>query len=323
MKNILWAVSVVALTMSCGVLAQGQAFPAKPIRILSSGGAGGPNDAQTRGLAQFLGERIGQSVLVENRAGAGGIVAGEACVKSAPDGYTLCTFGSGAISWMPVLTSMPYDPLKDMTGVFHMGFIDSIFGAHPSVPVNDLNDVVALAKAKPGLVTWGSFGLTTSGYFFVQWIKKYRNVDITIVPYKSAIQAQQALVAGEIMVNGYTAGQALPMVKAGKIKALAVNGDGRLPEIPNVRTEEEQGFDLPLVKSWFAMMAPAGLPRDIAVRLNTEMNRITKDAKYADQYVVRLGFRAANMDVDQFNAYLRKMRLDFEAFAKDMGLQKK
>ena len=130
-------------------------------------------------------------------------------------------------------------------------------------------------------------------------------------------------MAGEIMVNGYAAGQTLPMVKAGKVRALAVNGDGRIPEIANVRTEEEQGFDLPLVKSWFAMMAPAGLPRDIALRLNTEMNRITKDPKYADQYMLRLGFRAANMDVDQFNAYLRKMRLDFEAFAKDMGLQRK
>ena len=135
-----------------------------------------------------LSERWNKSVVIDNRAGAGGIVAGEACVKSPPDGHTLCTFGSGAIAWQPVLTFMPYDPLKDMTGVFHMGFIDSIIGAHPSVPVNNLNELVALAKAKPGFVTWGSFGLTTSGYFFVQWIRKHKGVDITVVPYKSAIQ---------------------------------------------------------------------------------------------------------------------------------------
>jgi tripartite-type tricarboxylate transporter receptor subunit TctC len=300
-----------------------QNYPAKPARILSSGGAGGPNDTQTRGLALFLTERMGQSFVVENRPGAGGIVAGEACVKSPPDGYTLCTFGSAAISWTPVLTHMSYDPNKDLTGVFHMGFIDSIINAHPSVPANTLGELVDLARAKPGYITWAAFGLTTSSYFYVQWLKKFKNVDILIVPYKTAIQSQQAVVAGEAMVNSYTAGQTLPMIKAGKVKALAISGDHRLPELPNVQTAEEAGFDLPLVRSWFAMMAPAATPRDIVVRLNTEMTRIARDPKYDDLYGKRLGFRPANMDVDQFNAYLRKGRADFEAFAKEMGLEKK
>jgi len=316
----LWCV---ALSCAVSSAALAQNYPFKPVRILSSGGAGGPNDTQTRGLAQFLGDRVGQPVVVENRAGAGGIVAGEACVKSPPDGYTLCTFGSGAISWTPVLNTMSYDPIKDLTGVFHMGFIDSIINAHPSVPVNSLGELVELARAKPGYVTWASFGLTTSGYFFVQWLKKYKKVDIVIVPYKSAIQSQQAVVAGEVMVNSYTAGQTLTLVKAGKVKALAVNGDGRLPELPNVQTDEEAGFNLPLIKSWFGMLAPVEIPREIAVRLNTEMNGINKDPKYADLYMKRLGFRSANMDVDQFNAYLRKGRADFEDFAKELGLKKK
>ena len=318
-------IGLLCIALNCAVApaAVAQNYPAKPLRILSSGGAGGPNDTQTRGLALYLTERIGQPVVVENRAGAGGIVAGEACVKSPPDGYTLCTFGSGAISWTPVLTFMPYDPIKDLTGVFHMGFIDSIISAHPSVPVNSLGELVALAKAKPGYVTWASFGLTTSSYFYVQWLKKYKGVDILIIPYKSAIQAQQAVIAGEAMINSYTAGQTLTMVKAGKVKALAVNGDSRLPELPNVQTDDEAGFDLPLVKSWFGMLAPAALPGAIAVRLNTEMNRITKDPKYDELYVKRLGFRSANMDVDQFNAFLRKSRADFEEFAREMGLQKK
>jgi len=316
--------AVFCLLSSCLIAPSfAQNYPAKPIRILSSGGAGGPNDTQTRGLAQWLGERLGQSVVVENRAGAGGIVAGESCVKSPPDGYTLCSFGSGAISWMPVLTHMPYDPQKDLTGVFHMGYIDSIINVHPSVPVNNLGELVALAKAKPGQVTWASFGLTTSGYFYVQWLRRYKGLDILVVPYKSAIQSQQAVVAGEVMVNSYTAGQVLSMVKAGKVKAIAVNGANRLPELPNVQTDKEAGFDLPLVSSWFAMMAPVATPRAIAVRLNTEMTRIAADPKYDELYGKRLGFRTANMDVDQFNAYLQKGRVDFEAFAKELGLQKK
>lgn len=309
-----------ACALSPAALAQN--YPVKPVKILSSGGAGGPNDTQTRGLAQFLTARMGQSFVIENRTGAGGIVAGEVCAKSPPDGYTLCTFGSGAIGWTPVLTHMPYDPIRDLAGVFHMGFIDSIISAHPSVPADSLTDLVALAKAKPGYVTWASFGLTTSSYFYVQWLKKFKKVEILIVPYKTAIQAQQAVITGEAMVNNYTAGQTIPMIKAGKVKALAVNSDKRLPELPNVQTDAEAGFDLPLVRSWFGMLAPAGTPREIVVRLNSEMNRIMEDPKYAEQYVKRLGFRSTNMDVDQFNAFLRKNRADFEEFAREMGLQK-
>jgi tripartite-type tricarboxylate transporter receptor subunit TctC len=312
-----------ALACAVAPAAFSQSYPAKPIRILSSGGAGGPNDTQSRGLAQFLSERIGQPVVVENRAGAGGIVAGDVCAKSAPDGYTLCTFGSAAISWTPVLTTMPYDPIKDLTGIFHMGYIDSIINAHPSVPANSLGELVALAKAKPGYVTWASFGLTTAGYFYVQWLKKFKGVDIVIVPYKSAIQSQQAVVAGEAMVNSYTAGQVIPMVKAGKVKALAVNGDQRVSELPDVQTDEEAGFDLPLIRTWFGMLAPVAVPKAIAVRLNTEMNGVNKEPKYDELYVKRLGFRPAHMDVDQFNAFLRKSRADFELFAKQLGLEKK
>jgi tripartite-type tricarboxylate transporter receptor subunit TctC len=162
-KAIGWG--CVAVVCAVSAAASAQSYPAKSVKILSSGGAGGPNDTQTRGLAQYLGERMGQSFVVENRTGAGGIVAGEACAKAPPDGYTLCTFGSGAISWTPVLTHMPYDPIKDLTGIFHMGFIDSIINAHPSVPANSLGELVALARAKPGYITWASFGLTTSSYF--------------------------------------------------------------------------------------------------------------------------------------------------------------
>src|SRR3972149_6864321 len=244
MKRELGPLLCFALACAGSPATLAQKYPVKPVKILSSGGAGGPNDTQTRGLAQFLTERMGQSFVVENRTGAGGIVAGEICTKSPPDGYTLCTFGSGAISWTPVLTRMPYDPIKDLTGVFHMGFSDSIINAHPSLPADSLGDLVALARAKPGYVTWASFGLTTSSYFYVQWLKKFKKVEILVVPYKTAIQAQQAVVTGEAMVNSYNAGQTIPMIKAGKVKALAINGDKRHPELPNVQTTEEAGVAL-------------------------------------------------------------------------------
>jgi tripartite-type tricarboxylate transporter receptor subunit TctC len=310
-----------ALVLAVPALAQN--YPTKPVRILSSGGPGGNNDTQTRGLAQYLGDRLGQPFVVENRTGAGGTIAGEACVKSAPDGHTLCTFGVNAISWNPVLTlNMTYDPLKDLVGVAHTGFVDSILTAHPATPFNTLSELMAVAKAKPGYVSWASFGLNTSGHFYIEWLKKFRGTEVLHVPYKTSIQAQQAVVAGEVMVNSYAAGQAMAMIKGGKVKAISVNSDNRLPELPNVQTEEEAGMDLPL-GTWFGMLAPAATPRDVVVKLNTEINRVMNEPKFVEVYMTRLGFRGSNMSVDEFNAFLKKHRQDFERFAKDMGLQKK
>lgn len=316
----------ITLPVLLGVMAApviAQTFPAKPVRILSSGGPGGNNDTQTRGLAQFLGDRLGQSFVVENRTGAGGMIAGEACAKATSDGYTLCTFGVNAITWNPaLLLKMPYDPGRDLTGIAHTGFVDSILTAHPSVPANSLSELLAYAKSKPGAITWASFGLNSSGHFYTEWLRRFRDTQVVHVPYKSSILAQQAVIAGEVHVNSYAAGQAMAQIRAGKVKALSVNSDKRLPELPNVQTEGEAGMDLPL-GTWFGLLAPAATPREVQVRLNTEVNRIMSDAGFIDKFMTRLGFTGANMDVDQFAAFLRKQRTDFQKFATDMGLERK
>ncbi len=312
------AIALICLTTA---IAQAQTYPSRPVRILSSGGAGGPNDTQTRGLAQYLGERLGQNFTVENRTGAGGVIAGEACVKAAPDGHTLCTFGVNAVSWNPVLTKMPYDPIRDLVGVAHTGFIDSILSVHPSIAANSLTELIAMAKAKPGAISWASFGLNSTGYFYIEWLRKFRDARFLHVPYKTAIQSQQAVVAGETMVNIYAAGLTLPMIKAGKVKAISINSEKRSPDLPDVPTELEAGINLPL-GSFFNLMAPAATPRDILVRLNTEILRIMQDPKFSDLYVKRLGFRNANMNVDEYNDFLRRHRAGFEKFAQDLGLEK-
>jgi tripartite-type tricarboxylate transporter receptor subunit TctC len=312
---------IAALILAPAVAAQN--YPTKAVRILSSGGAGGNNDTQTRGLAQYLSDRLGQPFVVENRTGAGGMIAGESCVKAAPDGHTLCTFGVNAISWNPVLTlNMPYDPIKDMVGVAHTGYVDSILTAHPSVPFNSLSELMTVARAKPSFVSWGSFGLNTSGHFYIEWLKKFRGIEILHIPYKTSIQAQQAVVAGEVMVNSYAAGQAMAMIKGGKVKAISVNTDKRLPELPAVQTEIEAGMELPL-GTWFGMLGTAAIPKEVLTRLNGEINRIMAEPKFVEVYMVRLGFRGTNMNVDEFNAFLRTHRANFEKFARDMGLEKK
>lgn len=314
---------IIAFTLASltTAMVQAQSYPSRPVRILSSGGAGGPNDTQTRGLAQYLGERLGQNFTVENRTGAGGVIAGEACVKAAPDGYTLCTFGVNAVSWNPVLTKMPYDPIRDLVGVAHTGFIDSILSVHPSVAANSLTELIAAAKAKPGAISWASFGLNSTGYFYIEWLRRFRDAQFLHVPYKTAIQSQQAVVAGETMVNIYAAGLTLPMIKAGKVKAISINSEKRSPDVPDVPTELEAGINLPL-GSFFNLMAPVATPREILVRLNTEILRIMQDPKFSDLYVKRLGFRNANMNVDEYNDFLRRHRAGFEAFARELGLEK-
>lgn len=309
------------LSLLPGALAQN--YPSKPVRVLTSGGPGGNNDTQTRGLAQYLGERLGQSFVVENRTGAQGVLAGDACTKSAPDGHTLCTFGNNAITWNPVLRlNMPYDPQRDLVGVAHTGFVDSIITAHPSVPANSLTELFALAKAKPGAITWASFGVNTSGAYYTEWLKRFRGINLLHVPYKTSLQAQQATIAGEVHVNSYAAGQAMVFVKSGKVKALAVNSDKRLPELPNVQTEAEAGLDLPQLRTWFGMLAPAATPRGVLVRLNSEINKLMGEKEFADKFMTRLGFSASNFDLDEFAAFLKKTRAEFEKFAKEMGLER-
>ena len=165
-RQFRWLVPAV---LCAATAAFAQVYPSKPVRILSSGGPGGNNDTQTRGLAQYLGERLGQPFVVENRTGAGGTIAGEACAKAAADGHTLCTFGVNAITWNPVMMlKMPYDPIKDLTGVAHTGWVDSIITAHPSVPASSLSELLAYAKGRPGAVSWASFGLNTSGHYYIE-----------------------------------------------------------------------------------------------------------------------------------------------------------
>ncbi|MSQ51462.1 MAG: hypothetical protein EXR28_06205 [Betaproteobacteria bacterium] len=137
-----------------------------------------------------------------------------------------------------------------------------------------------------------------------------------------AIQAQQAVIAGEAMVTFYAAGQSIPMIKAGKIKAIAVNSDKRISELPAVPSEIEAGIDLPL-GTFFGMLAPAATPKDVLMPLNTEINRILEDPKFSDLYAKRLGFRNANLNVDEFNAFLRQHRAEFEKFVRELGLEKK
>ena len=248
-----------------------QSYPTRPVRILIGTPAAGPGDVVTRGAAQALSQALGQPFVVENRVGADGIIAGEACARSAPDGYTLCMTDSFMVSVNPfVRASMPYDPARDLIPVIHYGFLGSAIVVHPSVPANSLRELFDLAKAKPGAVSWGSFGLSSASNLYIEWFKNAKGISFYNVPYKSASLVWPALLAGDVQIAYFSIAQQAASVKAGKAKALAVNTRSRSPLMPDVPTFKEAGMEVTII-AWFGLLAPAGTPGEIVRRVNAEI----------------------------------------------------
>lgn len=249
-----------------------QNYPSKPVRILTVSPNGSPGDTMTRGVAQTLSRSTGQAFVVENRPGADGLIAGEACAKAAPDGYTLCMLDNYGLSLNPVIrTRMPYDSARDLTPVIHLGFGAGAVLVHPSVPANTLGELFELAKAKPDSLAWGAnAGVGSSSYLYITWLKKAKGISFLNVPYKVPLQAWQALLAGEIQVVNSSVITAVSQVKAGKVRALAVSMSSRSPLLPDVPTFKEAGMDVAIV-TWFGIVAPSATPKAIIQRLNMEI----------------------------------------------------
>jgi tripartite-type tricarboxylate transporter receptor subunit TctC len=247
-----------------------QTWPTKSIRLLVASPPGGPSDLTTRGLAQSLSTALAQPVLVENRPGADGMIAGEICARAPADGYTLCVLDGFNMTTNPTIRAkMPYEPAKDFAPIIHLGGLPAAVWAHPRVTANSLAEFLAQAKAAPGKHTWASFGSASSSSLYVEWLKNTRDTQILNVPYKSAPQAFQGLLAGETDVAVYAVGTAMPHFKSGKVKPLAINTAARFPSLPDTPTMAESGLPISVV-TWFALYGPAGMPRAIVDRLNSE-----------------------------------------------------
>jgi len=295
--------------------ASAQAYPSKPVRILVGTPAGGPGDLVARGSAQALSQALGQSYIVENRVGADGLIAGEAAVRSAPDGYTLYVADSFAISLNPVIRAkMPYDPQKDLAPIIQAGTLASLILAHPSVPANNLRELLDLAKAKPGSITFGTFGLASSAHLYVEYLKNEKNIQFLNVPYKAASLAFPAMLAGEVDVVLFAIGPAVAQVKAGKAKALAVNAPARSPLMPEVGTMKEHGVDVD-IQTWFGLFAPAGTPRDIINRANTEVAKgLINNAEAKAKFLTSQGMDTvapAGASADVFAKFLKADRENY------------
>ena len=267
----LWLKTFLTLSAIAATASIAQPYPTKSIRMIVPYAPGGGVDIIARATAQELAKRIGQPIIVDNRTGAGGNVGSDLVAKSAPDGYTLL-MASPANTINPSLyAKMPYDPMRDLAAVALIASVPAVLLANRTLPVANVRQLVALAKAKPGALTYGSGGSGTTEHLAGEMFKSFAGIDMLHVPYKGGAQVLTDVIGGQIALMFVNQVFALPHVQGGKVKALAVAGSARSPSMPDVPTFVESGFKDFVVSVWWGVMGPAAMPKDIVNQLNREI----------------------------------------------------
>jgi tripartite-type tricarboxylate transporter receptor subunit TctC len=260
------------LALPLAAPARAQAFPTQPVRLIIPFPPGGPVDTFGRILAPGLSEQLRQPVVLDNRAGAGGVIGMEAVAKAAPDGYTIGFGGPGAlVVAQHLLPRMPYDTLRDFTPVMQAVGVPEILVIHPSVPARDIASLVALAKARPGSLNYASAGSGTFPHLAAELFKLRAGVDIAHVPYRGAAPALTDLVAGRVQMMIADAPVVLPQIRAGNLVALGVASRTRFDGLPEVPTIEQAGVAGIVADAWYGIVAPAGLPADRLATLHAAL----------------------------------------------------
>ena len=253
------------------IFAAAQDFPNKTVRISIAYGAGSGFDLLMRQMAQEFSGAWKQPVIVENRPGAGGIIAAEACKKSAPDGHAICLSGRDLYFLSSLMKSLPFDPVKDFKPITKLFYLTSVVAAHPDIGIRSIQDLITVAKAKPGALNYGSIGAGTGMHFFFEWLKKQYGLDIVHVPYKTPVDLVQSVVSGQSHITLLGVLNFLPQIRAGKTRALAVNFS--TPLLPDTTTLKDQGVSMD-VSTWFGFFAPANTPDDIVRKIHDEVARM-------------------------------------------------
>ena len=274
-------IAAIALAVAGNALAQGS-YPARPVTMVVGFAPGGGTDAVARIVAKNLSESLGQQVLVENRAGAGGNIATDYVAHAAPDGYTILLGNVGSLAVAPhMIASLGYDRLRDFAPITMAVVFANVLVVQPSLPVQSLADFVKLAQEKPGTVTFGSSGIGGAGHLAGELLKERANIDMIHVPYKGGGPAMQGMLGGQVMSIFATPVSAGGQIKAGKIRAIATTGPKRAALLPDVPTVAESGYPGYEAMNWYAYVAPAKTPKEIVERLNRELVKALNNADVA------------------------------------------
>ncbi len=294
-------------------------YPSKPIRIVVPFPAGGTTDILARAVALKLTETGGQPVVVDNRPGAGGNIGAELVAKSAPDGYTLLmgTVGTHAIN--PVLyAKIPYDPQRDFAPVILVAGVPNVLVVNPALPVNSVQELIAYGKANPGKLNFASSGSGTSIHLSGELFKSMSGVPMTHVPYKGSAPALTDLLGGQVQLMFDNLPSALPHIKAGKLRALAVTGAQRAPALPDVPTVAEAGLPGFEASSWFGLLAPAGTPKDIIARLHAEVAKWLATPEARNRLAAQ-GANAVGNSPEEFAQFIATETVKWRRVVKESG----
>ena len=294
-----------ACTLAATPVALAQSYPSKSIRLICPFPPGGAVDIASRAIANELSKTIGQQVVVENKPGAGGNIGGAEAARAAPDGYTIFMTTSGINAINPALYSkMPFDPNKDLAPVSALVSLNNVLVVHPSVTAKSVTDVIAMAKAQPGKMTYASSGSGTSIHMSAEMFKHLAKVDILHIPYKGSSPALIDMLGGQVMMMFDNVPSALPHIKSGKLRALATTGakrDATLPDLPTIAEAGVPGYESGV---WFGLLVPAGTPRDIVAKLNAEAVKGTKSPEFVKR-MTDLGYNIIGSTPEQMTEMLK------------------
>ncbi|MBM3358940.1 MAG: tripartite tricarboxylate transporter substrate binding protein [Betaproteobacteria bacterium] len=304
MRRLVLSMLCAALAVGFPVASYAQAYPSKPIRFIVPFAPGGGNDILGRVIAVKLHESFGVSVVVDNRGGAGGTIGTDILAKSPPDGYTVLINNVSLAVNVTLYPKLPYDTLKDLEPVSLVGRQPNILVVHPSLPAKTVKDLIALARAKPGQLTYGSGGIGSSSHLSAELLKLIAKVDLVHVPYKGMGPALVDLVAGQTQLCMATMASALPHVKSGRIRALAVSTAQRVSVVPDVPTMIEAGIRDFDYSTWYGIVVPAGTPQPVIARLHGELVKVLATQDVKEKFNAQ-GVDPASTTPQEFRAYLK------------------
>jgi len=317
-RLVLCAVAVLGVLMSAPLFAQ--TYPVRPVRFILPFPAGGPTDILGRIIGQKLSAELGQSVVPENRPGAGGNVGTEYAAKQLGDGYTI-VLASPSLSISPVLyKKLAYDPVRDFAPISLVAEIPNILLVHPSVPAKTLKEFVQLAKANPGKLNFGSGGLGTSNHLGSEMLKGLTGINIVHVPYKGSNEAMVAMMGGHVDMVVIGVPPTLPHIKAGRVRPLAVLASRRLSYLPSVPTAAEAGVPNYEVGTTYGLLVPAGTPRDIINRLNADWIKIEAMADTKEK-MRTAGYEPMTSTPEQYGEFIKTEMVRWAKVIKDANVK--
>jgi len=317
MRDVSRAALLLTALLAAGDCAA-QDYPSRPVRMVVPFAPGGSTDVLARIVGQKLTERSGQPVIIENRAGAGGNIGAEQVAKSAPDGYTLLLGGVPHAISASLYSKLPYDLARDLAAIAEVASFPSAIVLHPSLPANSVKELIALARARPGQLSFGSAGNGSPNHLSLELFQTMAGVRMVHVPYKGSGQLVGDLLAGQVQLASMGLPVAVPHVQSGKLRAIAVTGAARSPLLPEVPTVSEAGLPGFEVTSWYGVFAPAGLPADIVAKLNSEIGSAVTAAEVKER-LAALGAEPSVKSPDQFGRYVRQEITKWAKVVKDSG----